>query len=144
MSREHGSVREAVTSATGDYVIPNVTADTYTLEVAMSGFKTTKRKGWRSARATGPPLTLEIGGPGETVTVTADRSDSGQPPVRRERQADPGKCHSAYPRVRCRQQLERRPGLADHVTVLALTGAHTRADARHARAKESERCVGYR
>ena len=32
-----------VTNATGDYVFPNVTADTYTLEVTMNGFKTLKR-----------------------------------------------------------------------------------------------------
>src|SRR5580765_4203494 len=34
-----------VTNATGDYVFPNVTADTYTLEGTMEGFKTTSRKG---------------------------------------------------------------------------------------------------
>ena len=34
-----------VTSATGDFVIPNVTADTYTLEVTMSGFRTLRRTG---------------------------------------------------------------------------------------------------
>src|ERR1700737_2673155 len=35
----------AVTSATGNFVIPNVTADTYTLDVTMRGFKTVKRQG---------------------------------------------------------------------------------------------------
>src|SRR5258708_35192418 len=34
-----------VTNATGDYVFPNVSADTYTMEVTMSGFKTLKRTG---------------------------------------------------------------------------------------------------
>ena len=35
----------AVTSATGDYVFPNVTADTYTVEVTMDGFQTVRRTG---------------------------------------------------------------------------------------------------
>ena len=35
----------AVTNAEGDYVFPNVTADTYTVEVTMEGFKTLTRKG---------------------------------------------------------------------------------------------------
>jgi hypothetical protein len=34
-----------VTNATGDYVFPNVSADTYTIEVSMNGFKTAKRAG---------------------------------------------------------------------------------------------------
>src|SRR5438128_11718175 len=33
-----------VTNATGDYVFPNVSADTYTVEISMSGFKTLTRK----------------------------------------------------------------------------------------------------
>ena len=35
----------AVTNETGDYVFPNVTADTYTVEVTMDGFRTVKRAG---------------------------------------------------------------------------------------------------
>ena len=34
-----------VTSATGDFVFPNVAADTYTIEVSMAAFKTLKRSG---------------------------------------------------------------------------------------------------
>ena len=34
-----------VTSGTGDFVIPNITSDTYTVEVTMSGFRTLNRKG---------------------------------------------------------------------------------------------------
>ena len=34
-----------VTNATGDYVFPNVTADRYTLDATMSGFKALKRPG---------------------------------------------------------------------------------------------------
>mgnify|MGYP003907583657 CR=1 FL=1 len=34
----------AVTSETGDYIFPNVTPDTYTVEITMEGFKTLKRE----------------------------------------------------------------------------------------------------
>src|SRR5215471_4279704 len=34
----------AVTNTSGDYVFPNVAADTYTVEVSMAGFKTLQRK----------------------------------------------------------------------------------------------------
>ncbi len=33
----------AVTNATGDYVFPNITPDTYTVEVTMDGFRTVRR-----------------------------------------------------------------------------------------------------
>ena len=64
-----------VSSATGDFVFPNITPDTYTLEVSMSGFK-----GWRRAgiavspgdRIAVPAITLEVGGQSETVNVTAE------------------------------------------------------------------------
>jgi len=64
-----------VTNAQGDYVLPNVTPDTYTVEVAVEGFKTIKRSGIVVSggdRVAVPPLTLEIGGAAETVTVTAE------------------------------------------------------------------------
>src|SRR5438309_11733012 len=35
----------AITNATGDYVFPNTTADTYTVEVTMEGFRTLTRTG---------------------------------------------------------------------------------------------------
>ena len=35
----------AVTNETGDYVFPNVTPDTYTVEVTLEAFKTVKRAG---------------------------------------------------------------------------------------------------
>src|SRR5690349_12313240 len=34
-----------VTNATGDYVLPNITPDTYTIEVTMPGFRTARRTG---------------------------------------------------------------------------------------------------
>ena len=64
-----------VTNETGDYVFPNVPIDTYTVEVTVPQFKTTRRTG---IVITGgdivgvPPLTLVPGGTSETVTVTAE------------------------------------------------------------------------
>ena len=75
----------AVTSETGDYVFPNVTADTYTVEITMEGFKTLKREHIRVSggdRVAIPPLTIEIGGAAETVNVAAEaalvQSQSGE------------------------------------------------------------------
>ena len=65
----------AISNATGDYVFPNVTADTYTVEVTMDGFRTVKRSGVKVSggdRVTVPSLTLEPGGAEETVTVTSE------------------------------------------------------------------------
>ena len=63
-----------VTNAQGDFVVPNVTADTYTLQVSMSGFKTLNHAGISVSgadRVALPALTLEVGGAAETVNVTA-------------------------------------------------------------------------
>jgi hypothetical protein len=54
-----------VTSGTGDFVFPNITADTYTIQVEVPSFKTLKRAGvavspGSNIRLTG--MTLEIGG----------------------------------------------------------------------------------
>jgi hypothetical protein len=75
----------AVTSATGDYVFPNVTPDTYTVEVTMEGFKTLTRKGVRVSggdRVAVPSMTIEVGGAAETVNVSAEaalvQSQSGE------------------------------------------------------------------
>jgi hypothetical protein len=65
----------AVTNASGDYVVPNVTADTYTVEVTMDGFRTVRRAGIRVSggdRVTVQSLTLEPGGAAETVNVTSE------------------------------------------------------------------------
>ena len=65
----------AVTNETGDYVFPNVTADTYTVEITMDGFRTVKRAGIKVSggdRVAVPALTLEPGGAEETVTVTSE------------------------------------------------------------------------
>ncbi len=63
------------TNETGVYVIPNVTADTYTVEISMDGFKTVRRQGIKVSggdRVAVPSMTLEVGGATETVNVTAE------------------------------------------------------------------------
>src|SRR6185295_3290686 len=64
-----------VTNSSGDYVLPNITADTYTVEVSMPGFKSLKRTGVRVSggdRAAVGTLVLEVGGTSETVNVAAE------------------------------------------------------------------------
>ena len=64
-----------MTSGTGDFVFPNVRPDTYTVEVALPGFKTLKRSGVRSAPGTRVALgtlTLEVGGTTEDVDVKGE------------------------------------------------------------------------
>jgi hypothetical protein len=64
-----------VTNDSGDYVFPNVTPDTYTVEVNAPAFKALRRTGIIVSggdRVGVPPLTLEVGGTAETVNVTAE------------------------------------------------------------------------
>jgi hypothetical protein len=64
-----------ISNASGDFVLPNVPPDTYTLEINQKGFKTLKRTGIAVSpgdRLGLGPLTIEIGAPSETVTVTAE------------------------------------------------------------------------
>ena len=64
-----------ITNASGEYSIPNVTADTYTLEVTMDGFKTITRRNIPVSgadRVAIPALDLEVGGRSEVVNVTAE------------------------------------------------------------------------
>jgi len=64
----------AVTNGSGDYVFPNVTADTYRVEVTLEGFHAISRGGVivsSGERVSVPALVLEPGGTQETVTVTA-------------------------------------------------------------------------
>jgi len=63
----------AITNETGDYVFPNVTADTYTVEVALEGFKTARRNGVVVSggdRVGLQAIVIEPGALAETVTVT--------------------------------------------------------------------------
>ncbi len=64
----------AVTSATGDFTFANVTADTYTVEVAMPSFKTSRQTGITvspGTRAT-VAVVLQLGGQSEVVDVQAE------------------------------------------------------------------------
>ncbi len=74
-----------VSNTTGDYVFPNIAADTYTVEISMEGFKTFARKGvvvTGGDRVVVPNVTLEVGGAAETVNVAAEspmiQSQSGE------------------------------------------------------------------
>ncbi len=67
----------AVTNAIGDYVFPNTTPDTYTVEVTMPGFRTLRHADLAVSggeRVVVPVLTIEPGGATETVNVTAESS----------------------------------------------------------------------
>ncbi len=64
-----------VTNQTGDYVFPNVTADRYSVEVSLEGFKTVRRTGIIVSggdRVGVLPLTLDPGGITETLTVVGE------------------------------------------------------------------------
>jgi hypothetical protein len=74
-----------VTNATGDFVVPNVTPDTYTVEISMAGFSSTLRPGVAVSggdRISVGALTLAVGGTSETVTVKSEapliQSQSGE------------------------------------------------------------------
>ena len=64
-----------VTNGSGDFVFPNIAADTYTIQVEMPSFKTLLRSGLivspGSTIALGA-LTIEIGGTSEVVTVKGE------------------------------------------------------------------------
>src|SRR5215471_900715 len=73
VSEARGTRSTAVlTNDSGDYVFPNVTPDTYTVEVTAPAFKTTRRTGIVVSggdRVGVPPMTLELGTTSESVTV---------------------------------------------------------------------------
>jgi hypothetical protein len=63
------------TDVNGDFVFPNVTADTYTIEVEMASFKTLRQSGIAvnpGPRVSVGVLTIEVGGAAETVTVKGE------------------------------------------------------------------------
>ncbi len=65
----------AISSESGDFVIPNVPADTYTLEVVQPGFKPLRRTGITVSpgdRVGLGPLVIEVGALTEDVKVTAE------------------------------------------------------------------------
>src|SRR4051812_14729207 len=65
----------AVTNATGDFVVPNIAADTYTIRVEMPSFKTLMRSCLTvspGSTITVGALTIEVGGTSEVVTVKGE------------------------------------------------------------------------
>jgi hypothetical protein len=76
ISQVHGNKSAPVkTNKEGDYVFPDITPDTYTVEASAPAFKVSRVTG---ILVTGgdhvgvPPITLEVGGTAETVTVQAE------------------------------------------------------------------------
>ena len=66
--------RETVTDSEGLFVFTNLFAGTYDLRVTLTGFRTYEQKGLvlsATERARGAPITLEVGGLEEVVTVEA-------------------------------------------------------------------------
>ena len=64
-----------VTDGNGDFVFPNLRADTYTIEVAMPSFRTLRRAGVPVSpgqRVSVGALTIDIGGATEVVDVKAE------------------------------------------------------------------------
>jgi hypothetical protein len=63
------------TNETGDFVFPNVSPDTYTVQVEMPSFKTLKQSGVvvsAAARVAVGTLTIEVGGASETIDVKGE------------------------------------------------------------------------
>jgi hypothetical protein len=73
--RRNTRLAPVVTGTSGDFAVPNVSPDTYTVEVTMPSFKMLSRKGVSVSageRVALGTMTLEVGGVAETVDVTAD------------------------------------------------------------------------
>ena len=68
-------IAPVITNEAGDFVVPNVTPDTYTVEVSMPGFKTLERRGVMVSggdRVQLGSLVVEVGALSETVQVTGE------------------------------------------------------------------------
>lgn len=69
------SAAPVLTNERGEFVVPNIVADVYTIQVEVPSFKTLKRQGVQvpaGSRIEVGTLTLEVGGGNEVVTVQAD------------------------------------------------------------------------
>jgi hypothetical protein len=67
--------RDTVTDAQGAFVVTNLLAGTYDLKVTLTGFKTYEQKGIAlsaTERVALPPITLDLGGVTESVSVEAE------------------------------------------------------------------------
>ena len=63
------------TNESGDFVFPNIVADTYTIQVEMPSFRTLRSPGIQVSagnRVSVGTLTIEVGGTSEIVTVTSE------------------------------------------------------------------------
>jgi hypothetical protein len=72
--------RETVTDAQGLFVFTNLLAGTYDLKITMSSFRTYEQKNivlTATERVSVPPITLEVGGLDEVVTVEATALRAG-------------------------------------------------------------------
>ncbi len=69
-----GVRQRAISTSAGTYDFPNLVSSTYRLAVEGSGFKRTEQTGITvtTGQTVGLDVTLQAGGGGETVTVTAD------------------------------------------------------------------------
>jgi len=88
---ERGEQRQAKSSDDGSYVFTAVPPGTYTLKAEVTGFKAYERANFRLApsETQALDLTLEVGSPTETITVSAEdisplrlRPASGPTPLR--------------------------------------------------------------
>ena len=74
-SETRGTKLADTVTNTNDFVFPNVTADSYIVQVTLDGFKTLKRSGIKVSpgdRMVMGTLTIEVGTLAETVVVTAE------------------------------------------------------------------------
>ncbi|MEQ1907875.1 MAG: carboxypeptidase regulatory-like domain-containing protein [Vicinamibacterales bacterium] len=70
----NGTTRETVSNESGEYSFPALDPGTYSVRVAVPGFRTFERKSVRvnTQANVGLDVTLEVGSLEETITVTAD------------------------------------------------------------------------
>ena len=69
------TIAPVVTNASGDFVIPNIAAGTYTLQISMPSFKVLKRTGIAvspGARITLGSIMIEVGGRSEEIVVKGE------------------------------------------------------------------------
>jgi len=74
LNEANGTSRETVSNESGEYSFPALEPATYTVRVAVPGFRTFERKGVRvnTQANVGLDVPLEVGSLEETITVTAD------------------------------------------------------------------------
>jgi hypothetical protein len=73
-NEETNATRSTTTNAVGEYTFANVLPATYSLKVAMQGFKTLERKGLRvgTQQFLTSDFTMEVGAVAENITVTGE------------------------------------------------------------------------